>query len=327
MPDQANELRQLVLRAAVHSPAAEQPPKLIVVTSGKGGVGTTTVAVNLAIALARDGRRTVLVDADLEHADAGRLCHLEEPAHTVAEILSGTLSVHEALERGPAGIQVLPGAWGRGELVDCSPAAQQRLIHQLKCLGAYADYIILDVGSGANRVIGHFWQAADCVLLVTTPDVVSLMDAYAAVKVLCAAGTRPMLKSLVNEAPNQATTADVQQRLSRACRRFLGLKISAAGHLPSDPCVAKAAAEGLPFVLAYPNSEATRSIEQLAVSLTAATGEESRASASRYEPALGAASHAEHRIHQQIIRIGENNSTPTNRRTDNWCYCRYGPSR
>src|SRR5580698_267253 len=81
MSDQANELRQLVLRAALHSPSAEQPPKLIVVTSGKGGVGTTTIAVNLAIALARDGRRTVLVDADLEQADAGRLCHLEEPAH------------------------------------------------------------------------------------------------------------------------------------------------------------------------------------------------------------------------------------------------------
>ncbi len=276
MPDQANELRQLVLRAALHPPAAEQPPKLIVVTSGKGGVGTTTIAVNLAIALARDGRRTVLVDADLEQADAGRLCHLEEPVHTVAEILSGTLSVHEALERGPAGIQVLPGAWGRGELVDCSPAAQQRLIHQLKCLGAHADYIILDVGSGANRVIGHFWQAADCVLLVTTPDVVSLMDAYAAVKVLCAAGPRPLLKSLVNEAADHATTADVQQRLSRACRRFLGLKISGAGQLPSDPCVTQAAAEGVPFVLAYPNCDATRAIEQLAQSLTAATSDEGR---------------------------------------------------
>ena len=276
MSDQANELRQLVLRASLHPPAAEQPPKLIVVASGKGGVGTTTIAVNLAVALARDGRRTVLVDADLEQADAGRLCRLEEPAHTVAEILSGHLSVHEALERGPAGIQVLPGAWGRGELVDCSPAAQQRLIHQLKCLGAHADYIILDVGNGANRVIGHFWQAADCVLLVTTPDVVSLMDAYAAVKVLCSAGPQPLLKSLVNEAPNHATTTDVQQRLSRACRRFLGLKISAAGCLPSDPCVAQAAAEGLPFVLAHPNCDATRAIEQLAQSLTAATGDESR---------------------------------------------------
>jgi flagellar biosynthesis protein FlhG len=162
-------------------------------------------------------------------------------------------------------------------LVDCSPAAQQRLISQLKCLGAHADYIILDVGSGANKVIGHFWQAADCVLLVTTPDVASLMDAYAAVKVLCAAGSRPLLKSLVNEAPNNATAADVQQRLSRACRRFLGLKISGAGHLPSDPCVTQAAAEGLPFVLAHPNCDATRAVEQLAQALTSATGDESRA--------------------------------------------------
>jgi len=236
----------------------------VVLAGGKGGVGTTTLAVNLAIALAHDGRRVVLVDADLDSADAGTLCRLDEPSSTVADILSGRLSVHEALERGPAGIQILPGAWAGGGLVDCSASAQQRLLAQLKCLGAYADFVILDVGSGANRVIGHFWQTADHVFLVTTPDVVSVMDAYAAVKVLCAGVAPPSLKSVVNFAPNAAAAADVHQRLSRACRRFLGLKLTAGGHVPCDPRVGQGAAERQPFMLEHPTCDAALAVEQLA---------------------------------------------------------------
>jgi len=271
MSDQANELRQLVRRAALHAPVAEKPPQVIAVASGKGGVGTTTVAVQLAMALARDGRRTVLVDADLQKADAALLCGVEEPTATVADVLSGRLNVHEALERGPAGILLLPGTWAGNNVVDCSPGAQERLVGQLKCLGAYADYVILDVGSGANRVAGHFWQAADCVLLVTTSDVVALMDAYAAVKLLCSSGAQPVLRSFVNRAGSTAVAADVHQRLSRACRRFLGLKISSAGHLGESACLQHAAGtsatEALPL-----EQDTARAIESLAQSLTSPPG-------------------------------------------------------
>lgn len=277
MADQANDLRNLVLRAGRSSPTASEPPKLVVIAGGKGGVGTTTIAVNLAISLARDGRRVVLVDADLDGADAGTLCRVDEPASTVADILSGRLSVHEALERGPAGILVLPGAWAGNALVDCSPSAQQRLLAQLKCLGAYADFVILDVGSGANRVIGHFWQSADSVFLVTTPDVVSVMDAYAAVKVLCTGVARPSLKSVVNFAPHAAAATDVHQRLSRACRRFLGLKLTAGGHIPCDPLVGQAAGQRQPFMLEYPTCEAAIAVEQLAQSLCQPTASPSAA--------------------------------------------------
>jgi flagellar biosynthesis protein FlhG len=268
MSDQANDLRQLVLRAQRPAPTSASPPKLVVVTSGKGGVGTTTLAVNLAIALARDGRRAVLVDADLDGADAGTLCRIEDPTHTIADILSGRLSVHEALVRGPGGIQVLPGAWGRDRLIDCSEPAQQRLLSQLKCLGAYADFVILDAGSRANRVAGQFWQAADHILLVTTTEVVSIMDGYAAVKILAGTELRACLQSVVNLAPSAAAAADVHQRLGRACRRFLGLKLSSAGHVPCDARVSTATAAGQPVLLEYPDCEAALYVEQLAQHLT-----------------------------------------------------------
>jgi flagellar biosynthesis protein FlhG len=268
MQDQANELRQLVLRGArpATTPSGP-PPKLIVVTSGKGGVGTTTVAVNLAIALARDGRRTVLVDADFESADAATLCRLEA-TYTVADVLAGRRTVHEALERGPAGIQVLPGAWARGSLSECSEAGQQRLLGQLKCIGAHAEYVILDVGSGASRVIGQFWQAADEVLLITTPDAVAIMDTYAAVKVLRPAEGGPLLRSVVNLAADAMAAEEIHQRLGKACRRFLGLKVMPTGFLPSDPLVTLAASGGEPFLLQSPVCAAAGAIEQLMQALT-----------------------------------------------------------
>lgn len=276
MPDQANELRQLVLRAALNPPAAEHPPQLITVASGKGGVGVTSVAVNLAIALAGEGRRAVLVDADLQKSDAGLLCELAEPQRTVADILSGRLTVHEALFRGPGGIQVVPGAWGQRGPIECSAAAQNRLISQLKCLGAHTDYVVIDAGCSTGPAAGELWRAADLVLLVTTADVVSLMDAYAAVKSYCTADARPTLRTLVNQASHASAAVDVQQRLSRACRRFLGLKVQPAGHLPRDPAVEQATGERRPFLVAAPGCEGSRALVRLAQSLVEATSEPRR---------------------------------------------------
>src|SRR5581483_1022927 len=149
-------------------------------------------------------------------------------------------------------------------MVDCSAGAQNRLLSQLRGLGAHADFVVLDVGSGANRVIGQFWQAAENVLLVTTPEAMSIMDAYAAVKILCNGGAMPTLRSVVNLAPDTSTADDVHQRLARACRRFLGLRVTAAGQVPCDPRVASSSAACQPFLLEHPATAAALYIERLA---------------------------------------------------------------
>jgi hypothetical protein len=131
MHDQANDLRRLVRQAiSTRNDASAGRPKLIVVSGGKGGVGTSTIAVNLAIALVQRGSRTVLVDADTHGADARILCQLDE-LYTVADVLSARRTVRESLQPGPAGLQVLPGAWGEGDISECSPRAQERLVGQL----------------------------------------------------------------------------------------------------------------------------------------------------------------------------------------------------
>src|SRR3984893_10444594 len=152
MHDQANELRLLARQWATELEPASDAPRTIVVSAGKGGVGTTTIAVNLATALARQGCRTVLVDADFSGPDAALLCGIES-RDTIADVLSGRRSVHEVLQPGPGGIQVLPGVWPTGAIPNCSPTAQERLLHELDHLGRHAEIIVLDVGSGLNHVV------------------------------------------------------------------------------------------------------------------------------------------------------------------------------
>ncbi len=272
MSDQANRLRMLMLAGGVdgarRSESAAAPPRLIVVASGKGGVGTTTVAVNLAVALAGDGRRTVLVDADLGRADASSLCRVSD-AYTVADVLAGRRGVHETLVRGPAGVQVLPGAWATRELSDCEPAAQHRLLNELARLGPHADYVVIDAGSALNRVVKRFWQSADRVLVVTSTEAASVTNAYAAIKLLAPVSHGVPVQAIVNLAPGAEMAQEIGRRLARACRRFLGLQIDEGCYLPSDPLVAAAGRSQASFVLHHPAILASRQLELLAAQVTA----------------------------------------------------------
>lgn len=231
MLDQADRLRALVREAAVGGLSAATPaPYKLVVAGSKGGVGATTVALELSVTLARQGSRTVLVDADLNRPDLAALCGLD-PSDTIADVLSGRRTVHETLHRGPGGVQILPAAWSSNTVPDCSPPAQQRLLGELDRLGRHADVIVLDIGCGLNHVIRRYWNTADEVLLVTTTDNVALLDAYAAIKVLAAGRDDLPIKTLVNLA-NADSAAGVHVRIAHAARKFLDREIEHAGHVP-----------------------------------------------------------------------------------------------
>jgi flagellar biosynthesis protein FlhG len=276
MPDQANRLR-LLMRAGVRNlaprPERADAPQRIVVASGKGGVGTTTVAVNLAVSLALNGRRTVLVDADLGRADATSLCRASD-VYTVADVLAGRRGVHETLTSGPAGVQVLPGAWATGSFAECSPAAQQRLLDELMRLGPHADYVVIDAGCALDQIAGRFWQAADRVLVVTSPESVAVTNAYAAIKLLAPRGRETPVQTVVNLASSAAVAGETGRRLARACRRFLGLVVDDGCYLPLDLAIAAAGKAQTPFVLARVASPACEQLEQLASRLTAGKNKE-----------------------------------------------------
>jgi flagellar biosynthesis protein FlhG len=248
MHDQANQLRRLVTQSGVSSAtSAAKGPKLVVLSGGKGGVGTTTIAVSLAFELARLGRQAVLVDADPEGGDAAVLCGVEE-RYTMADVLSERQSVEEALQPGPEGIRILPGAWGLDLSADCSPTAQERLVGQLQGLSPDAEIVLLDVGSGTSRLVRRFWQAAAEVLLVTTPDLTSVMDAYATAKIIARGDDSLRLRCVVNFAPDVRRAADVHARLAHACLRFLGIRLLSGKHIPRDPDLTQPGALSVPEV-------------------------------------------------------------------------------
>ena len=263
MSDQATDLRNLVMQSVRDdAPLPHLPrPRFIVLSGGKGGVGVTTLAVNLAVAMGELGSRVVLVDADLYRADVAVLCGLSE-RHSVADVIAARRDIHEVLERGPAGIQVVPGLWAPGTFADCQDMAQRRLIQQFASLGKHADFIVLDTGSGVNQVVQRFWQAADEILLVTTPDTVSVMDTYATIKTLHSEDSQTTLSLMVNRCARQVIADDVQGRINRACQHFLGVSTVCAGFVPEDQQVSDATHHRIPFV--SQRGVAASAIQQLA---------------------------------------------------------------
>jgi flagellar biosynthesis protein FlhG len=262
MIDQAEKLRALVRESSACDAAPRLiAPRKLVVCGGKGGVGTTTVAVNLAVAMARQGASTVLADVDMNRADVANLCGLDVHEN-IGEVLAGNRTVHEVLHRGPAGLQVLPGSWSPRAVPDCSPPAQERLLREIDRLGRHADMVVLDAGSGLNQVVKRFWQAADIVLLVTTPENTAVMDSYATIKVFTASPKRSQVQVFVNCADKVAGEG-VFARIERACAHFLSIEIESAGYLRQDRVVAESACARQPFAVGA-SSEPAHMIDSLA---------------------------------------------------------------
>lgn len=270
MRDQAYELRELVRRAyRVGMPSPGPAPRLLVLMGGQARVGTTTMAVNLAAAFSQHGCRVVLVDADLERPRIAALCGIEARLGIV-DILSAQRNIHEVLEPGPAGLQVVAGGGLRHPLAQCTEVAQQRIIGQLETLGRHTDFVILDIGSGIRPWTGRFWSAAEQVCMVTTVDSDCVMDTYATMKILRDdVSPLPQIFTVVNRPSGDGAAADIHRRLENSCRRFLSLEIQAAGQVPLDDGLPRAANEGVPASIQSPTSPAARAIDRIASMLLA----------------------------------------------------------
>ncbi len=280
MLDQAAKLRNLVSRTAQDRPSTAGPrPRLIVFSGGKGGVGVSTLAISVAISLVDQGMRVVLVDADLYRADIASFCDLPERGH-VGDILSARRDIHEVLERGPGGVLVVPGVWAPDHEIPFSQHAQHRFVRQIYSLGRHTDMVLMDVGSAMAESVHRCWSAADEVVLVTTPDAVSVMDCYATVKSALGSGAAPdILRLVVNKAASSAQAADVHRRIEQSAQRFLGRPITLLGSVPDDPCVVRAMAEKSPATLTDATCPIADSLNALAAELMAAQSQGSKAAA------------------------------------------------
>ena len=280
MVDQANELRELARReAAGLETSPEDRPWFLAVGGGRDGVGTTTVALGLAVEASQSGRRVLLVDADPNRGDVASLCRLEE-RDTLADVLAARRSVREAIQPGPAGIWVLAGGWAGswtdGEKESSRGQFRARLVQPLKMLGDRFDLVVIDAGNGANSAAAERWQSADAVLLVTTTDLPSIMDAYATIKHSGAKELSLGVHCLVNMATDKKTAQDVHARLAVSCRRFLGLRLEEAGNLPADAALVGSTREGQAVMPIGGPSAAIKELSSLTESLIPAKGVLSR---------------------------------------------------
>ncbi|WP_435016377.1 P-loop NTPase [Tundrisphaera sp. TA3] len=271
MSDQADGLRELVRARSGAVALAEAPPTAtppstalsLVMTSGKGGVGTSNLALNLAIALGERGERVVLIDADLGLANIDLLCGLA-PACDLGDVLEGGRPLDDAIVSGPGGIRIVPGAHGARTLIEALGDAPRRLIDELADLEKGADYLIIDAGTGLGASISTLAAAADEVILVTTPEPTSTADAHAAIRRYGRLDAPTILRAVVNQARNSAEAADVLARLTASSRQFFGAVVDGLGYVRADANVPLAVRARTPFSIASPTSVASRDVRRLA---------------------------------------------------------------
>ncbi|MBN1588004.1 MAG: AAA family ATPase [Pirellulales bacterium] len=231
MIDQANELRQLIRQQTEQlTRAASTRPRIIAVTGGKGGVGTTTVATHLAIAMSRQSDRVLLVDADPDRADVATLCGLATD-YDLADLVEARRTLDEVIAPGPNGILVLTGAGRAAATEPSTDRFHQRWIRAAREAEEPFDCVVVDTGNRSARSVKMLWEASDLVLLVTTIELPSIIDTYASIKTLAKRTSPPAIHTLINRVTETAVAYDAHGRLARAVWRFLGFHLDSAGHV------------------------------------------------------------------------------------------------
>lgn len=270
--DQATQLRSLVRETTQDGTAIAPPPTIrggatvIAITSGKGGVGKSNVAVNLAIKLASAKKDVVLLDADLGLANADVLCNVNLP-YNLSHVISRRKELHEVLVQAPGGFRLIGGASGLARMADLSDFDRQRLIDALAQLEQQTDVILIDTGAGISPNVLSFTRAADQVLVVTTPEPTAITDAYAVIKVLQRDGLPRRLSLLVNQARTPAEGRVVHERIAKVAKQFLGVNVMDAGFILSDEQVPLAVRRRVPFITSAPRCAASQCLSQLAMRL------------------------------------------------------------
>jgi flagellar biosynthesis protein FlhG len=246
---------------------SDQPcASLVAIASGKGGVGKSNIAANLAIALARSGKRVRLVDADLSLGNVDILMNVHS-RHTLSDVVSGRRALQEVIHEGPEGVEVVCAASGSERLADLDEGQRRRLIHGLAELRRDTDFLVVDTAAVIAKTVTSFCLAADHVWVVTTPDGTAMADAYGLIKVLVRNGFGGQISLMVNLADSPSQGKRIYQQIGRVARQFLGASIHYAGSLPHDTHMVAAARSRRPVLTAYPKSPVAVAITAMAAGL------------------------------------------------------------
>lgn len=266
MEEQAEELRELMKDDVPQNERTERKnhtTRIIAITSGKGGVGKTNVAVNMAIAYAQIGKKVILIDGDLGMANVNVLLNVV-PTYNLMHVINKKKSMKEIILDTEFGIKFIAGANGFSKIANLSVEELDYFAKQFSSLGN-ADIIIIDTGAGIANNVLQFVRAADEVYVVTTPEPTAITDAYGIIKIITTEITDRTIniKLLVNRVHSADEGKRISERIITIVGQFLGYKVDYIGFVYDDPVVQSSVIRQKPFIVVNPTSKPAMCIKHI----------------------------------------------------------------
>ena len=252
--DQASSLRKMKQSRLI---------KVIAVTGGKGGVGKTNITLNTAIAMAKQGKRVMVLDADLGLANVDVMLGLRVEKN-LSHVLSGECTLDEVLVTGPHGIKIAPATSGTQSMAELSPTEHAGLIRAFRELRSQIDVRIVDTAAGISDMVLSFSKASQDIMVVVCDEPTSLTDAYALIKILNREHGVFRFKIVANMVRDVREGQELFSKLSKVTGRFLDVALELVATVPFDENIRKAVRKQTSIVDAYPSSPAAVAIGQLA---------------------------------------------------------------
>lgn len=261
MLDQAERLRRLANGERMN-PSKVINTRIITVTSGKGGVGKSNFVVNLSISLVKRGKKVLIFDADIGMGNDDVLMGIY-PKYNVMDLVNGRVTIDQVITEGPSGVHLLPGGSGLNNIEDLQENQRNLFLKQIESIQGY-DYIFIDTGAGISRSVLAFISAADEFILLTTPEPTSLTDGYSLLKATDHFKIKNKANIVVNKVLDRKEGDQTFSKFKTAVNKFLSLDVNYLGIIYEDRKLIMAVREQEPFVLSYPNSEASKCINSIA---------------------------------------------------------------
>lgn len=237
--------------------------RVISITSGKGGVGKTSLVSNLALQLAREGKKVLILDGDLGMANVDIMFGVR-PEKTIQDIVTGEADIADVLMKVADNVFLIPGGSGVYALQNMNPFEKQTLLDQVGALGAEFDVMLIDTAPGIDDNVLYLNSAAQEICIVVTPEPSSITDSYALIKVLNQRCRETRFSVICNEVKDEADGARLFAKLDSVTQKFLFISLDHAGSVPNDPVLRQSTLGQQLVCRSYPDAESSRAILKLA---------------------------------------------------------------
>ncbi len=249
--------------AGIRKMSQTKPVRVIAVTSGKGGVGKTNLAVNLGVTLARMRRQVALLDADMGLANVDILLGLS-PEYNLSHVLRGEKTLSEIMLTGPAGLKIIPASSGIQHMSELSTVEQAGVIRAFSEIDKDLDVLIVDTAAGISASVVNFARACQEIIVVVCDEPTSLTDAYAYIKLLNRDYALSKFHIVTNMVQSAQQGRNLFAKLCKVTDRYLDVNLQFAGSIPMDESLRKAVQKQTPVVELFPQSQVTMAFKQLA---------------------------------------------------------------